>query len=437
MASGTSTRLRRELVQALREQGHLRDDRVAAAFEAVPRELFLAEHAQRHGLAAVYRDEPIVTRRDAAGTPLSSSSQPAIMARMLEMLGVRPGQRVLEIGAGTGYNAALLAHLVGEEGTVVSVDVDADTAVAARRALLTAGAGARVEVGDGARGWPPGAPYDAVIATASTEAVPRAWFDQLRPGGTLVVPLRLSTVVFWLQAVVAFRKGANGFVSTAATGGGFMALRPGPDADPQAVARPTRLVAGEVADPRRDRVLLEIAGPALAGLDRSDRQRLITTALGFGRTRDLPLRGASPHALMTWVALALPEQRQVEVSRGGPRSTTARRALGVVDVADGSLALLVPAAGLGGGVRLVAHGGRGAERAVLAAVERWHLAGRPGIAEARFTIRYGAVRPHGWYSARRGDQWLALDWVAARRRGPAAAGAGPGPVAAARGDAAR
>src|SRR5690606_4768660 len=224
---------------------------------------------------------------------------------------------------------------------------------------------------------------------------------------------------------------------TAATGGGFMALRPGPDADPQAVARPTRLVAGEVADPRRDRVLLEIAGPALAGLDRSDRQRLITTALGFGRTRDLPLRGASPHALMTWVALALPEQRQVEVSRGGPRSTTARQALGVVDVADGSLALLVPAAGLGGGVRLVAHGGRGAERAVLAAVERWHLAGRPGIAEARFTIRYGAVRPHGWYSARRGDQWLALDWVAARRRGPAAAGAGPGPVAAARGDAAR
>src|SRR5690606_22609211 len=196
-------------------------------------------------------------------------------------------------------------------------------------------------------------------------------------------------------------------------------------------------VAGEVADPRRDRVLLEIGGPALAGLDRSDRQRLITTALGFGRTRDLPLRGASPHALMTWVALALPEQRQVEVSRGGPRSTTARQALGVVDVADGSLALLVPAAGLGGGVRLVAHGGRGAERAVLAAVERRHLAGRPGIAEARFTIRYVAVRPHGWYSARRGDQWLALDWLAARRRGPAAGGAGPRPVAAARGGAAR
>src|SRR5690606_41248288 len=93
MPSGTSARLRRELVQALREQGHLRDDRVAAAFEAVPRELFLAEHAQRHGLAAVYRDEAVVTRRDAAGPPPSSSSQPATMATQLEQVGVRSGPR--------------------------------------------------------------------------------------------------------------------------------------------------------------------------------------------------------------------------------------------------------------------------------------------------------------------------------------------------------
>src|SRR5690606_41449555 len=120
MPSGTSARLRRELVQALREQGHLRDDRVAAAFEAVPRELFLAEHAQRHGMAAVYRDEAVVTRRDAAGTPLPSSSQPAIMAPTLEMLGVRPWHRVHESGAVSGIVAALVAHLVGAECTSVS-----------------------------------------------------------------------------------------------------------------------------------------------------------------------------------------------------------------------------------------------------------------------------------------------------------------------------
>ena len=118
----SSAGLRHRLVDLLRRRGHLSDDRIAAAFAAVPRELFLTAHAQRHGVAVVYRDEAIVTRRDAGtGAPLSSSSQPAIMAEMLEMAGVAPGQRVLESGAGTGYNAALLARLAGDAGQVTSV----------------------------------------------------------------------------------------------------------------------------------------------------------------------------------------------------------------------------------------------------------------------------------------------------------------------------
>lgn len=421
MPDTPSATLRRDLVEHLRGRGHVRDERVAAAFAAVPRELFLAEHAERHGLAEVYRDDAIVTRRDGSGTPTSSSSQPAIMAEMLEMLGLRPGQRVLEVGAGTGYNAALLAHLVGEAGRVTSVELDADTAVAARRALVAGGVPARVEVGDGAAGWPDAAPYDAVVATASTGTIPRAWFDQLRPGGTLVLPLRLSPVVFWLQAVAAFRKVAHGFDPIAVTGGGFMALRPAERGDPRdapgdlARGVPARLAVGEVADGGPDRALLDMAGPALAGLDRRGRQRLALTALGFGRSRRVPVGRGSTLALFTYVALALPEERLLEVSRTGSRSTTTRQALGVVDAVDGSLAVLTPAApGPGGGagaeVRIDAYGGPGAEQAILSAVERWHLAGRPRMADARITVRYGAVRPHGWRSVRRGDQWIALDW---------------------------
>ncbi len=399
--------MRRDLVRRLRDAGHLRDDRVAAAFAAVPRELFLADHVERHGVDDVYRDDAIVTRRDAAtGRPTSSSSQPAIMARMLEMLDVGPGDRVLEIGAGTGYNAALLAHLVGDDGAVTSVELDADVAVDARRSLLAARSPARVEVGDGAAGWPGAAPVDAVVATASVDRIPRPWFDQLRPGGRLVVPLRLSPVVSWLQAVASFRKVRTGFDPVAVTGGGFMPLRV-PEHGP-ARGQAARLAVGEVAGDDHGRSHVELTGPALAGLDRAARQRLVMTALGFARRRPVPLGGGSAVGLLAYVALALPEERLVEVERAGGGSV-GRAALGVVDAVDGSLAVLVPEAG--GSLRLDTYGGKGAERGVLSGVERWELAGRPAVADARLTVRYGSVRPHGWRSSRRGDQWIALDWA--------------------------
>ena len=113
----------------------------------------------------------------------SSSSAPPIVARMLDALDVSPGHRVLEIGTGTGWNAALLAHLGAE---VVSVEVNPGIAERARERLR----GHRVEVvaGDGAAGHQPGAPYDRVVATASVTGVPYAWVEQTRPGGILVVP---------------------------------------------------------------------------------------------------------------------------------------------------------------------------------------------------------------------------------------------------------
>ena len=260
-----------------------------------------------------------------------------------------------------------------------------------------------MEVGDGAAGWVPAAPVDAIVATASVDRIPRAWFDQLRPGGSLVAPLRLSPVVTWVQAVTALRRVRTGFDTVVVTPGAFMPLR---RPDVAGRGRATRLAVGEVADGGPGRSHVELTGPALAGLDRAARQRLVMTALGFARRRPVPLGGGSALGLLAYVALALPEERLVDVERS--RGTGVREALGVVDAVDGSLAVLVPEPS--GRVRIDAYGGNRAERGVLSTIERWELAGRPAVSDARLSVRYGSVRPHGWHSARRGDQWIALDW---------------------------
>ena len=122
--------LREGLAARVVAANRISSERVAAALRAVPRHLFLPELPPQ----AAYRDEAIVTKRDQAGQPISSSSQPAIMAIMLDQLDLAPGQRVLEIGAGTGYNAALISHVVGAQGQVTSVDIDPELVVQARGA---------------------------------------------------------------------------------------------------------------------------------------------------------------------------------------------------------------------------------------------------------------------------------------------------------------
>ncbi|UJW28685.1 methyltransferase domain-containing protein [Saccharothrix sp. AJ9571] len=147
--------------------------------------------------AAVAANAPVITqinlgqphRHDGENFPSSSSSQPSIVADMLDALDPQPGDRVLEIGTGTGWNAALLRHRVGPTGHVTTIEVDPGVAESARRALAAADTAAEVVTGDGAAGWPAAAPYDRIIATASVrETVPPAWLAQLRPGGRLVTP---------------------------------------------------------------------------------------------------------------------------------------------------------------------------------------------------------------------------------------------------------
>jgi protein-L-isoaspartate(D-aspartate) O-methyltransferase len=143
----------------------------------------------------VYADRALITRlqHNAEGepVPISSSSQPSLMAEMLEDLRPRGGQRVLEIGAGTGYNAALLAHVVGPD-LVHSVDVDqAVLAESEEHFTAFSDRGIHLHHADGREGWTQAAPYDRLMVTAATPDLEPAWLDQLKEGGLLVAPLVL------------------------------------------------------------------------------------------------------------------------------------------------------------------------------------------------------------------------------------------------------
>ncbi|MGH3886432.1 MAG: methyltransferase domain-containing protein [Pseudonocardiaceae bacterium] len=185
------------------------------ALGGVPRELFIpeliwVENQRADGYVAVCRsenprrwgelvaaDDAVVTQVDDGHTapgsvgrsPSSSGSKPSIVADMLSALDVHPGQAVLEIGTGTGWNAALLSERVGETGRVVSVEIDAELAAAARTALARADYRVSVIIADGVAGYAPGARYDRVLSTAAVRRdVPGAWVAQTRPGGLIVTP---------------------------------------------------------------------------------------------------------------------------------------------------------------------------------------------------------------------------------------------------------
>jgi protein-L-isoaspartate O-methyltransferase len=177
---------------------------IRQAIDAVPRHLFAPDRLWRwDGRAYVpvdrgadppaWADEVYGSPDEAAitqvsdGLPSSSLSCQAVVVGMLDALDLQPGHRVLELGTGTGWNAALLARHAGP-GQVASVEFDEELAADSDRRLVAHGAAVRVLVGDGAAGWPPGAPFDRVISTYAVESVPWPWVEQTRPGGRIVTP---------------------------------------------------------------------------------------------------------------------------------------------------------------------------------------------------------------------------------------------------------
>ncbi len=210
--------LQEALIEKLKESGSLTETAVEAAFRAIPRHLFLPEV----NLERVYSDDAIATKFDEKGRAISSSSQPAIMAIMLEQLDLRPGHRVLEVGAGTGYNAALMGYLVGENGRITTLDIDQDIVEAAQTHLEAAGCHNVTAVcGDGMNGYAAHAPYDRIILTVGGWEIAPAWMEQLAENGRIVLPLSLNGPQF----SVAFVRESSCLTSLSVVPCGFMPLR--------------------------------------------------------------------------------------------------------------------------------------------------------------------------------------------------------------------
>lgn len=180
--------LRAAMIEKVRKAGHAQRGEVERVLYDTPRHEFVPEA----DLAVAYDPwQAVVTHRFEDGRSLSCASAPWLVAAMLDQLHVQPGNRILEIGAGTGYNACLLAQLTGRADLVTTIDIDPDVTAQAKRALAATGYGdVHVVTGDGGLGYPDHAPYDRMIATVSPWDIPAAWWKQLAPGGRLVAPLR-------------------------------------------------------------------------------------------------------------------------------------------------------------------------------------------------------------------------------------------------------
>ncbi|MEU6712043.1 methyltransferase, FxLD system [Nonomuraea sp. NPDC046802] len=374
---------RREAMVALLRERQDISEPVAAAMRAVPRHLFVPGVAPEDA----YRDEPIVTKRDAEGRPISSSSQPAIMAIMLDQLGVELGQRVLEIGAGTGYNAALLGHLTGPGGRVVSVDIDADIVAQARKNLSGAGQ-AHVEVvcADGAQGYEEPAPYDRLIATVGVWDLAPAWMEQLGDEGRLVVPLDLRGV----QVSVALEREGGHWVSRSVVPCGFMRMR-GPFAGTEVIT---------VLRPELMLVLPESRelGDVLAALDTEPAQ-IPTKVEGPSSRAEIGMGAA------LWLALHEPRWCAL-IGELGP-GTGYGGTSGLVE--GDSIALLAS----DGPLVVRGHGPDGARLAgeLAAHVRDWDAAGRPKTESLRIEA-YEGPAPAGRTVIEKRHVNLALDFGA-------------------------
>lgn len=230
--------LQKQLLAAVRLDCHDRPLRRAVedAFWRCPRHLFIpkfrnfddrslrtvGEVPTSAVLQRIYVDQPLILDSGGSTDVVATNSQPSLVLRLLNSLDLRPGHRVLEVGAGCGWLTAMIAHLVGPDGYVTGLEIISSLADDAQLALRRAGIrNARIVAADGSAGFPPNAPYDFVIFSAGTYDIPSFLADQIVPGGVVVIPVRAKGSV---SSIFTLRRHEDHLVSMQGDGGWFVPL---------------------------------------------------------------------------------------------------------------------------------------------------------------------------------------------------------------------
>ena len=172
----------------LKEAGHIRSPRIEAAFRAIPRHLFVPDKP----LEEVYSSKGGFGLQLSDGRKVGFATSPGYVAEILELLNLGPGGRIMEIGAGSGYTSSLAAHIVGESGQVITIDIEEELVKNVNTAFEAVGLHwAKAICCDGVLGYPEGSPYDLIFMTTGVWDISPAWWEQLKPGGRLFIPLYL------------------------------------------------------------------------------------------------------------------------------------------------------------------------------------------------------------------------------------------------------
>ncbi|MFI5755548.1 methyltransferase domain-containing protein [Streptomyces sp. NPDC051569] len=364
----TADDLRRLMTERLVSSGDLASYPWREAFASVPRHAFVPAFTVRSEgvkhtydetdaawLAAAYGDVSLLTQFDEAGTATSSSTQPSLMARMLEALFVRDRDTVLEIGTGTGYNAALLSHRLGAD-RVTSVDIDPDLVDAARERLRSAGYEPTLIAGDGMAGCDTHAPYDRLLATCGVGRIPDAWRAQVRPGGVIVANVGLGIARLSIEAD---HSACGPFLTDCAA---FMSARPTPDTIRNTAQSSYGALLTWTGEEREITLVTTLGAEVpqlLASLAQPNVMEFTLTA-DDGRT----IRCLLDAQTSSWARITQLDPTTAHLEHGGPRDLWAER------------------------VPLLTH---------------WVAAGRPGA--HRYGLTITAAGHCLWLDSPRGDSW--------------------------------